>query len=123
MKPRSRVLARHAENFKVLCPVVQSKFTFRDSHFPLSASQFKPISSPLHRQRGKHTWKISPPMCPWSLQVTKHDGLLPSMYVFVVCVGGALCAGGASLSVSERGVLPREASFVKLLSRVVVGID
>lgn len=43
MKPRSRVLARHAENFKVLCPVVQSKFTFRDSHFPLSASQFKPF--------------------------------------------------------------------------------
>lgn len=62
-------------------------------------------------------------MCPWSLQVTKHDGLLPSMYVFDVCVWGALCAGGASLSVSERSVLPREASFVKLLSRVVVGID
>lgn len=56
-----------------------------------------------------------------SLQVTKYDGLLPSMYVFVV--GGALFAGGASLSVSEPGVLPREVRLMKLLSREVVGID
>lgn len=38
-------------------------------------------------------------MCHWSLQVTKHDGLLSSMYVFVVAVH---CVHvGASPSVSE----------------------